>query len=83
MLFQIEKVREAHWEVFLIKFLRIRYCSANNPPALWNSQMFLQLLKIEESQKDGFLHHHHSGEQRNQVEKLFQALKTQEQNSPE
>ncbi|XP_060227482.1 protein PAT1 homolog 2 [Meriones unguiculatus] len=46
-------------------------------------KMFLQLLKIEESQKDGFAYHHHLGEQSNQVEKLFQALKTQEQNNPE
>ncbi|XP_051039503.1 LOW QUALITY PROTEIN: protein PAT1 homolog 2 [Phodopus roborovskii] len=41
-------------------------------------KMFLQLLKIEEGQNDGFPQLYHSGEQRNQVEKLFQALKTQE-----
>lgn len=45
--------------------------------------MFLQLLKIEEGQNDGFPQHYHLREQSNQVEKLFQALKTQEQNNLE
>ncbi|XP_032758211.1 LOW QUALITY PROTEIN: protein PAT1 homolog 2 [Rattus rattus] len=46
-------------------------------------KMFLQLLKIEEGQNDGFPQHYHLREQSNQVEKLFQALKTQEQNNLE
>ncbi|XP_076426591.1 protein PAT1 homolog 2 isoform X3 [Peromyscus maniculatus bairdii] len=46
-------------------------------------KMFLQLLEIEEGQNDGFPQLCHSGEQSNQVEKLFQALKTQEQNNLE
>ncbi|XP_040602105.1 protein PAT1 homolog 2 isoform X2 [Mesocricetus auratus] len=46
-------------------------------------KMFLQLLKIEEGQNVGFPQLYHSGEQSNQVEKLFQALKTQEQNNLE
>ncbi|XP_051000474.1 protein PAT1 homolog 2 [Acomys russatus] len=44
-------------------------------------KMFLQLLKIEEGRKDGFPQHCLSGEQSNQVEKLFQALRTQEQSN--
>uniref|UniRef100_A0A8C2LRD1 Protein associated with topoisomerase II homolog 2 (yeast) n=1 Tax=Cricetulus griseus TaxID=10029 RepID=A0A8C2LRD1_CRIGR len=46
-------------------------------------KMFLQLLKIEEGQNVEFPQLYHSGEQSNQVEKLFQALKTQEQNNLE
>ncbi|XP_052582371.1 LOW QUALITY PROTEIN: protein PAT1 homolog 2 [Peromyscus californicus insignis] len=46
-------------------------------------KMFLQLLEIEEGQNDGFPQLYHSGEQSNQVEKLFQALKTQERNNLE
>ncbi|XP_029409930.1 LOW QUALITY PROTEIN: protein PAT1 homolog 2 [Nannospalax galili] len=46
-------------------------------------KMFLQLLEIEEGQKNGFPQLCCSGQQSNQVEKLFQALKTQEQNSLE
>ncbi|KAL1786266.1 PAT1-like 2 [Sigmodon hispidus] len=46
-------------------------------------KMFLQLLEIEEGQKNGSLQLYHSGEQRSQVEKLFKALGTQEQNNLE
>ncbi|GAB1286803.1 Protein PAT1 homolog 2 [Apodemus speciosus] len=46
-------------------------------------KMFLQLLKIEEGQNDGLPQLYHSREQSSQVEKLFQALKTQEQNNLE
>ncbi|XP_031227555.1 protein PAT1 homolog 2 [Mastomys coucha] len=46
-------------------------------------KMFLQLLKIEEGQNDGIPQLYHSREQRKRVEKLFQALKTQEQNNLE
>lgn len=46
-------------------------------------KMFLQLLAIEESQKDGPPQPRFSKLQSNQVEQLFQALKTQEQNSLE
>ncbi|XP_052037640.1 LOW QUALITY PROTEIN: protein PAT1 homolog 2 [Apodemus sylvaticus] len=46
-------------------------------------KMFLQLLKIEEGQNDGLPQLYHSREQINQVEKLFQALKTQEQSNLE
>ncbi|KAK7810182.1 hypothetical protein U0070_010346, partial [Myodes glareolus] len=46
-------------------------------------KMFLQLLEIEEGQNDGFPQLYHTGEQRNQVEKLFQALKTQGQDNLE
>ncbi|XP_021049129.1 protein PAT1 homolog 2 isoform X2 [Mus pahari] len=46
-------------------------------------KMFLQLLKIEEGQNDGLPQLYHMREQSNQVEKLFQALKTQEQNNQE
>ncbi|KAF7462585.1 Hypothetical predicted protein [Marmota monax] len=46
-------------------------------------KMFLQLLKIEESHKDGLPLSCYSRQERNQVEKLFQALKSQEQNSLE
>ncbi|KAM7327452.1 hypothetical protein ACRRTK_013819 [Alexandromys fortis] len=46
-------------------------------------QVFLQLLEIEEGQNDGFPQLYHSGEQSNQVEKLFQALKTQGQDNLE
>uniref|UniRef100_A0A8D2AUD3 PAT1 homolog 2 n=1 Tax=Sciurus vulgaris TaxID=55149 RepID=A0A8D2AUD3_SCIVU len=46
-------------------------------------KMFLQLLEIEEGHKDGLPPSCYSGQQRNQVEKLFQALKTQEQNNLE
>ncbi|XP_013367925.1 PREDICTED: protein PAT1 homolog 2 isoform X2 [Chinchilla lanigera] len=46
-------------------------------------KMFLQLLEIEESQKDGLPQSCYSEQQNNQVEKLFQALKTQEQNKLE
>lgn len=45
--------------------------------------MFLQLLKIEEGQNDGFPPVYHSQQQSNQIEKLFQALNTQEQNNLE
>ncbi|XP_049987441.1 protein PAT1 homolog 2 isoform X2 [Alexandromys fortis] len=46
-------------------------------------KVFLQLLEIEEGQNDGFPQLYHSGEQSNQVEKLFQALKTQGQDNLE
>ncbi|XP_025854151.1 protein PAT1 homolog 2 [Vulpes vulpes] len=46
-------------------------------------KMFLQLLEIEEGQKDGHPQPCYSEQQSNQVEKLFQALKTQEQKSLE
>ncbi|EHB13750.1 PAT1-like protein 1 [Heterocephalus glaber] len=46
-------------------------------------RMFLQLLEIEEFQKDGLPQPCPFGQQNNQVEKLFQALKTQEQNNLE
>ncbi|XP_076983861.1 protein PAT1 homolog 2 [Tamandua tetradactyla] len=46
-------------------------------------KMFLQLLELEEGQKDGFPQPCSSEQQSNQVEKLFQALKTQEQDNPE
>lgn len=73
--------------MLLTKILRMGYCSINHlllpPPILSNSQMFLQLLEIEEGQNDGFPQLYHSGEQRNQVEKLFQALKTQGQDNLE
>ncbi|XP_069316775.1 protein PAT1 homolog 2 [Eulemur rufifrons] len=46
-------------------------------------KMFLQLLAIEESQKDGPPQPRFSKLQSNQVEQLFQALKTQEQNNLE
>ncbi|XP_070260921.1 protein PAT1 homolog 2 [Myotis yumanensis] len=45
----------------------------------WIEKMFLQLLEIEEGQKNGPPQSCYSEQQRNQVEKLFQALKTQEQ----
>jgi hypothetical protein len=45
--------------------------------------MFLQLLEIEEDQKDEIPQPFYSGQKSNQVEKLFQALKTQEQNNLE
>ncbi|XP_014636154.1 PREDICTED: protein PAT1 homolog 2 [Ceratotherium simum simum] len=46
-------------------------------------KMFLQLLEIEEGQKDGPPQPCYSEQQSNQVEKLFQTLKTQEQNNLE
>ncbi|XP_062060743.1 protein PAT1 homolog 2 [Lepus europaeus] len=46
-------------------------------------KMFLQLLEIEEGQKDGPSQPCRSEQHSNQVEKLFQALKTQEQNNLE
>nr|XP_051678259.1 protein PAT1 homolog 2 [Oryctolagus cuniculus] len=46
-------------------------------------KMFLQLLEIEEGRKDGSSQPCHSEQHSNQVEKLFQALKTQEQNNLE
>ncbi|KAF3830480.1 hypothetical protein GH733_004299, partial [Mirounga leonina] len=46
-------------------------------------KMFLQLLEIEEAQKDGPPQPCYSEQQSNHVEKLFQALKTQEQNNLE
>nr|XP_012622147.1 protein PAT1 homolog 2 isoform X5 [Microcebus murinus] len=46
-------------------------------------KMFLQLLEIEESQKAGPPQPHLSKPHSNQVEQLFQALKTQEQNNLE
>ncbi|XP_012583990.1 PREDICTED: protein PAT1 homolog 2 [Condylura cristata] len=46
-------------------------------------KMFLQLLEIEEGQKDRLPQPCYHEQQRNQVEKLFQALKTQEQNNLE
>ncbi|XP_045679369.1 protein PAT1 homolog 2 [Phyllostomus hastatus] len=49
----------------------------------WIEKMFLQLLEIEEGQKNGPPQPCYSEQQRNHVEKLFQALKTQEQNNPE
>nr|KAF6486421.1 PAT1-like protein 2 [Rousettus aegyptiacus] len=49
----------------------------------WIEKMFLQLLEIEEGQKDEPPQPCYSEQQRNQVEKLFQALKTQEQNNLE
>ncbi|KAM7158219.1 protein PAT1 homolog 2 isoform 1-T1 [Molossus nigricans] len=49
----------------------------------WIEKMFLQLLEIEEGQKTGSPQPCYSEQQRNKVEKLFQALKTQEQNNLE
>ncbi|EPQ14746.1 Protein PAT1 like protein 2 [Myotis brandtii] len=49
----------------------------------WIEKMFLQLLEIEEGQKNGPPQSCYSEQQRNQVEKLFQALKTQEQDNLE
>ncbi|XP_039744209.1 protein PAT1 homolog 2 [Pteropus medius] len=49
----------------------------------WIEKMFLQLLEIEEGQKDEPPQPCYSEQQRNQVEKLFQALKSQEQNNLE
>ncbi|KAK1339009.1 hypothetical protein QTO34_019678, partial [Cnephaeus nilssonii] len=49
----------------------------------WIEKMFLQLLEIEEGKKNGPPQSCYSEQQRNQVEKLFQALKTQEQNNLE
>ncbi|XP_036910338.1 protein PAT1 homolog 2 [Sturnira hondurensis] len=49
----------------------------------WIEKMFLQLLEIEEGQKNGPPQPCYSKQQRNHVEKLFQALKTQEQNNLE
>ncbi|XP_037691028.1 protein PAT1 homolog 2 [Choloepus didactylus] len=46
-------------------------------------KMFLQLLELEEGQKGGSPQPCSSEQQSNQVEKLFQALKTQEQNNLE
>ncbi|XP_023568709.1 protein PAT1 homolog 2 isoform X2 [Octodon degus] len=46
-------------------------------------KMFLQLLEIEEGQKDGIPQSCYSEQQNNQVEKLFQALKTEEKNKLE
>ncbi|XP_021097328.1 protein PAT1 homolog 2 isoform X5 [Heterocephalus glaber] len=46
-------------------------------------RMFLPLLEIEEGQKDGLPQPCPFGQQDNQVEKLFQALKAQEQNNLE
>ncbi|XP_070093684.1 protein PAT1 homolog 2 isoform X3 [Equus caballus] len=46
-------------------------------------KMFLQLLEIEEGQKDGPPQPCYSEQQSKQVEKLFLALKTQEQNNLE
>ncbi|XP_045057645.2 protein PAT1 homolog 2 [Desmodus rotundus] len=49
----------------------------------WIEKMFLQLLEIEEGQNNGPPQPCYSEQQRNHVEKLFQALKTQEQNNLE
>ncbi|XP_016067293.1 PREDICTED: protein PAT1 homolog 2 [Miniopterus natalensis] len=49
----------------------------------WIEKMFLQLLQIEEGQNNRPAYPFYSEQQRNQVEKLFQALKTQEQNNLE
>ncbi|KAM4829027.1 protein PAT1 homolog 2 isoform 2-T3 [Thomomys bottae] len=46
-------------------------------------KMFLQLLEIEEEQKDGLPQPCYSGQKSNQVEKLFQALNIQEQENME
>ncbi|KAI5129370.1 Protein Pat1 2 [Manis pentadactyla] len=46
-------------------------------------QMFLQLLEIEEGQRDGLSQACYSEQQSNQVEKIFEALKIQEQNNLE
>ncbi|XP_048188246.1 protein PAT1 homolog 2 isoform X2 [Perognathus longimembris pacificus] len=46
-------------------------------------KMFLQLLEMEEEQKDGLLQPCFSGQKSNQVEKLFQALNIQEQDNME
>ncbi|GAB5572502.1 protein PAT1 homolog 2 isoform X3 [Prionailurus iriomotensis] len=46
-------------------------------------KMFIQLLELEQGQKDGPQQPCYSEQQSNQVEKLFQALKTQEQNNLE
>ncbi|XP_053081060.1 protein PAT1 homolog 2 [Acinonyx jubatus] len=46
-------------------------------------KLFIQLLELEQGQKDGPQQPFHSEQQNNQVEKLFQALKTQEQNNLE
>ena len=45
--------------------------------------MFLQLLEIEEGQKDRPPQPCYSEQWNNQIEKLFQALKTPEQNTLE
>ena len=45
--------------------------------------MFIQLLELEQGQKDGPQQPCYSEQKSNQVEKLFQALKTQEQNNLE
>lgn len=45
--------------------------------------MFLQLLEIEEGQRDGLSQACYSEQQSNQVEKIFEALKIQEQNNLE
>lgn len=45
--------------------------------------MFLQLLEIEEGQKDGLSQPFCSEQHSDQVEKLFQALRTQGQNNLE
>ncbi|XP_074222134.1 protein PAT1 homolog 2 isoform X1 [Camelus bactrianus] len=49
----------------------------------WIEKMFLQLLEIEEGQKDGPLQPCDSEQHSNQVEKLFQALKTHKHNTQE
>uniref|UniRef100_A0A673TER9 PAT1 homolog 2 n=1 Tax=Suricata suricatta TaxID=37032 RepID=A0A673TER9_SURSU len=46
-------------------------------------KMFLQLLELEQGQKNGPPQPCYSEHQRNQIEKLFQALKTQEQTNME
>uniref|UniRef100_H0WQI1 PAT1 homolog 2 n=1 Tax=Otolemur garnettii TaxID=30611 RepID=H0WQI1_OTOGA len=46
-------------------------------------KMFLQLLEIEEGQKDGPPQPYFSKQHNNQIEQLFQALKTQEHNNLE
>ncbi|XP_036878066.1 protein PAT1 homolog 2 [Manis javanica] len=46
-------------------------------------KMFLQLLEIEEGQRDGLSQACYSEQQSNQVEKIFEALKIQEQNNLE
>ncbi|XP_053744678.1 protein PAT1 homolog 2 [Panthera pardus] len=46
-------------------------------------KMFIQLLELEQGQKDGPQQPCYSEQKSNQVEKLFQALKTQEQNNLE
>nr|XP_020141590.1 protein PAT1 homolog 2 isoform X6 [Microcebus murinus] len=83
VLYRIEKVR---YQFFGDEFPNLPWrtgCCSNLLFPSSNSQMFLQLLEIEESQKAGPPQPHLSKPHSNQVEQLFQALKTQEQNNLE